>query len=216
MDVFEAINERSSKRAFQDTPAPRELIMDILTAAGRAPSAINLQPWEFTIVSGEERSRLSRVLQIAFQERNIGCGTGSSKPLPDRLKERQYSSFLGLADLLQAESEEVSQFINKGSLDFYGAPHAVIITKEKVFPAQYLTSAGIMIGYLVLAAQAKGLATCPVGLINAYEEAVLDFINIEDRDLILGLALGYAEPDARVNRLRTPREHVDRLVRWYG
>lgn len=216
MDLFTAIEHRTSKRAFLNRAVPRETILKLLTAAGRAPSAINLQPWEFTIVSGDERPRLSRALLRAYQERRIGCGTGSAQPFPDRIKQRQVSSFIGLAELMQADAAEVSRRVNEGSLDFYGAPVAVIVTKETLFPDSYLTSAGIMLGYLFLSAEALGLSTCPVGLINAYAQTVLDFLNLENRDLVLGLALGFADPDAPVNRLRTPREPIQDLVRWYG
>ncbi len=216
MDLFSAMKTRASKRAFLDRPVSREIIREILSSAAQAPSAINLQPWEFTVVAGDERPRLSRALARAYKERKIGCGTGSSQPLPDRIRARQLSSFTGLAELMQAEAAEVSSFINQGSLDFYGAPAAIIVTKEKFFPETAFTSVGLMIGWLLLAAEAKGLGTCPVGLINSYEDTVLDFLNLEDRDLMLGIALGYPDPEAPVNRLRTPRESVDELIHWYG
>ena len=107
-------------------------------------------------------------------------------------------------------------FINEGSLDFYGAPAAIIITKEKLFPENYLTSVGLLIAYLLLAAEAQGLATCPIGLINAYEDTILDFLNLEDHNLVLGVAVGYADPAAAVNQLKTPRVSLEELVHWYG
>ncbi len=42
MDVFEAIQERHSIRAYQDKPVPRETLEKILEAARLAPSARNL------------------------------------------------------------------------------------------------------------------------------------------------------------------------------
>ena len=98
MDLFEAMDSRTSKRSFLEQPVPRDLVTRLLRAAGRAPSAINLQPWEFTVVSGEERPRLSRALLKAYRERRIGCGAGSSSPLPEKFKARQYSPFNGLAN----------------------------------------------------------------------------------------------------------------------
>lgn len=216
MDVLTAMHQRTSKRVFLPDPPARELIQEIVQSAARAPSAINLQPWEFTIVGGEELPRLTRVLLKAFRERNVGCNAGTGNPLPQRYKDRQYSSFIGLSELLDAGPEDVQKFVNEGSLGFYGAPTAIIITKDSVFPDRYLTSAGIMIGYLLLAAEAKGLSTCPVGLVNQYSDTILDFINLEGRDLVLGLAIGHADPEAGVNRLKTPREPIESLTRWYG
>lgn len=50
MDVFEAIKSRRSVRAFTDEPVSREEVMKLIDAARWAPSAGNIQPWEFIVV----------------------------------------------------------------------------------------------------------------------------------------------------------------------
>ena len=55
MDIIDVIKERRSIRRFKPDPVPREKIEEILTLATRAPSAINLQPWEFTVVVSKEK-----------------------------------------------------------------------------------------------------------------------------------------------------------------
>jgi nitroreductase len=50
MDLFEAIRERRSVRAFKTTPVPDELIDKVLEAAQWAPSAGNLQARSFIVV----------------------------------------------------------------------------------------------------------------------------------------------------------------------
>ena len=62
MDLLKVIEERRSTRAFLERPVEREMLEKLLRLATKAPSAINLQPWEFTVVSGEELNRLSRRL----------------------------------------------------------------------------------------------------------------------------------------------------------
>ena len=47
MDLFEAMRDRGSVRAFRPAPVPREIIEGILELTINAPSANNLQPWEF-------------------------------------------------------------------------------------------------------------------------------------------------------------------------
>lgn len=44
MDVFEAVQERRSVRAYQDKPVSREKLEKILEAGRLAPSAKNLEP----------------------------------------------------------------------------------------------------------------------------------------------------------------------------
>jgi nitroreductase len=77
MELEKIINERHSTRAFLDKPVPREIIERLLLLSTKAPSAINLQPWEFTVVMGEERMRLSKVLIKSMREKNISCGPGA-------------------------------------------------------------------------------------------------------------------------------------------
>jgi nitroreductase len=62
MDLIRAMEERKSIRAFKPDPVPKETIEEILRLTIHAPSAINLQPWEFVVVIGEEKERLSRSL----------------------------------------------------------------------------------------------------------------------------------------------------------
>ena len=53
-EVFNAILARRSVRNFKDEKVPREKILPLLQAAMAAPSACNLQPWEFIVVDEPE------------------------------------------------------------------------------------------------------------------------------------------------------------------
>ena len=50
MDVFEAIRKRRSIRAFTPEDVSKEEVETLLDAARHAPSAGNIQPWEFIVV----------------------------------------------------------------------------------------------------------------------------------------------------------------------
>ena len=54
MELFEAIRGRRSVRRFQEKDVPQELITQLIDAARWAPSAGNLQPWEFVVVRDPE------------------------------------------------------------------------------------------------------------------------------------------------------------------
>jgi nitroreductase len=57
MDVYSAIRERRSVRAYRPDPVPEEVLGRILEAARLAPSAKNLQPWKLVVVRDPERRR---------------------------------------------------------------------------------------------------------------------------------------------------------------
>jgi nitroreductase len=66
MDVFEAIKGRRSIRAFQNRDIPPETVDKLIDAARWAPSAGNIQPWEFIIVRKPETKR--RLAEAALEQ----------------------------------------------------------------------------------------------------------------------------------------------------
>lgn len=214
MDVLEAIQERRSTRAYLDRPVEKETLEKLISFASQAPSAINIQPWELVVVSGEERKRLSRVLVKRMKERNISCGSGAKRPLHEHFVERQRGLLEGMLPNLPAGTS-FQDFINEGSCNFYGAPSAIIIVIDKVFSSARLTDIGIILGYLVLAAHAMGLATCPIGLITAFDEDIREQLNLsEDKEVVIGIAVGYRDPSSGVNKVRSARASVNEIMKW--
>lgn len=70
MDVFDAIRERRSHRAFVQKSVEPEKVELILEAAQWAPSPVNSQPWEFIVITGE--AARSRVADISKEARVTG------------------------------------------------------------------------------------------------------------------------------------------------
>ena len=66
------IFHRVSIRKYEDKPVEKEKILQILKAGMQAPSAGNQQPWEFYVVTNQEKIReLSKVSPYA------GCAAGA-------------------------------------------------------------------------------------------------------------------------------------------
>lgn len=215
MDLLKAIKERKSIRAFKSDPVPREKIEEILRSATNAPSAINLQPWEFFVVIGEEKERLSRRLIKAYREKQISCGPGNVKPLPKTFGKRGAKTLELMNPFLQEMKVDLNQFISEGSCNFYGAPVAIIICQDDSFPKDRFIDIGLVLGYLILAAHEFGLGTCPIGLITAYEDEIKDVLNIpENKNVGIGVALGYPDCDIPINRFKSQREDLEKLVKW--
>jgi nitroreductase len=215
MDLVKAINERKSARAFRSDPVPREMLEEILKLTIHAPSAINLQPWEFTVVTGEEKERLSRRLIKAYREKQIACSPGNVKPLPKTYSKRGAKTLEMMNPFFEEIGVHSDQFINEGSCRFYGAPVAIIICLDDSFSKARNVDIGVVLGYFLLVAHNFGLATCPVGLITAYEEDVKDLLNIpSNKNVVIGVALGYPDLQSPINLFKSPREDLEKLVRW--
>src|SRR4030043_1802317 len=83
MDVFTAIRQRTSVRAYKTTDVEEDKLKRILEAARLSPSASNRQEWKFVVVrNGETKKKLANA---AFGQTFIGeapivivaCGTES-------------------------------------------------------------------------------------------------------------------------------------------
>jgi len=66
MDVLEAIKGRRSIRAFKNQDVPAEIVEELIDAARWAPSAGNIQPWEFIIVRKPRIKR--RLVETALDQ----------------------------------------------------------------------------------------------------------------------------------------------------
>jgi nitroreductase len=81
MDVFTAISQRSSVRAYKPTDVEEDKLKKILEAARLSPSASNRQEWKFVIVKNKETKK--KLAKAAFGQSFIGevpvvivaCGT---------------------------------------------------------------------------------------------------------------------------------------------
>jgi nitroreductase len=109
-----------------------------------------------------------------------------------------------------------NRFIEEGSCAFYGAPIAIIVTIDRVFPPIRYLDVGLSVSYLLLAAHTKGLSTCPIGLITAYADEITDVLSIpREKEIVLAIALGYPDEDSPVNHFKTGREALSEIRSWY-
>jgi nitroreductase len=72
---------------------------------------------------------------------------------------------------------------------------------------------GVWLGYVLTAAAALGVDTCPMASVAAYPEPLRAHLPIAESDVVLfGIALGHADGAAPANRTRTSREPVEANV----
>ncbi len=117
--------------------------------------------------------------------------------------------------ILEQFGTDFNRFINEGSCNFYGAPTAIILCLDNAFSKARLVDIGIVLGFITLTAYSLGLGTCPIGLINAYEDDIKELLNIPDnKDVVIGVALGYPDWDSPLNNFKTPRDSLDNFVKW--
>ena len=85
MDVFEAIQKRKSVRNFEAKSIPKATLEKLLEAARLSPSAKNIQPWHFIVVTDpEKRKVLSKGIFAKFLKDTPAvialCGNEKASP----------------------------------------------------------------------------------------------------------------------------------------
>ena len=91
---MEAIKSRRAIRSYEDKPVPESAIETILEAATYAPSAINIQPWKFTIVTSKsEMKKLSDIAKPALLRTLPDVGNVALSALKKSLNDPLYNIF---------------------------------------------------------------------------------------------------------------------------
>lgn len=186
MDVIEAIKKRRAVREYTDRPVDRSTIEGLINAAILAPSAMNLQPWAFAVLLGRERID--------------DCGK--------RAKSWLLANFEHTPFARTSESARMRQILeDTDRLLFYHAP-ALVIVLAKSADSQAAEDCCLAAENLMLAARAKGIGSCWIGLSRPWldlETTKRELGVPENYNVIGPILLGYpkAWPESHG---RTPAE----------
>lgn len=218
MNAMECISSRKSIRAFRPEPVPQELLREIFDTARWSPSYKNTQPWEVLVLSGEKKAALTAQMQRLLQD--------GAPPTPDLAAPQSWppAEAAKIAQLYQSRAQATGidladpKVISKAKMvnfAFYGAPHAVYLFQDAELSLWSLFDMGLFAQSLMLAAHAKGIGTVPQAFATDYAAQIKQFLGIPaGKRLVLGLSLGYADSEARINALNTERMPVEEFVRW--
>lgn len=220
MELIEAIKSRKSIRGYQPTPVPKEILTEILEVATRAPSGLNSQPWEFTVLGGKVLDDLKQALEERFR-----AGTPPDADLPTEAltgvyRERQKQLGIALYQLMgiaREDTEKKTQWLLKG-MRVFNAPNAIVVYTDQEVSGLFATfSLGAVTQTIALAALNYDLGTCIQGAPLFYPKVVRQITGIpESKKLAIAIAIGYPDWDFPANRLQTTREPLANIATWRG
>ena len=220
--VDDAITTRRSLRAFLPTTVPRQTIEDILAVASRAPSGTNTQPWKVYVLTGESRAELSRRI-LAAHDDPAERATHSEEyayypsewisPFSDRRRKVGWDLY-SLLDI--AKTDKARMHAQHGrNYDFFGAPVGLMFTIDRVMRQGSWLDYGMFVQNIMVAARARGLDTCPQAAFTQYHRIISEHIGAgANEQVVCGMSLGFADPDAIENTLVTERDPVSAFTRF--
>ncbi len=221
MDLIEAINSRKSVRGYKPTPVPKETLAQILEIATRSPSALNTQPWKFTILGGKVLAELREGLQEQFLAGVEMHPDLPPSPLPSGIyRTRQVDLAKGLFQLMDIAREDKGKRLEWTARAFrlFDAPNAIIIgMDEEINSFSSIFSLGIISQTIALVAVSFGLGTCIEQNSVLYPDVIRKITGIpESQKIVAGMAIGYPDWDFPANKLQSAREPVSAIATWCG
>ncbi|MBI4966436.1 MAG: nitroreductase family protein [Desulfomonile tiedjei] len=219
MEFDAVVLGRRSIRAFLPDPVPRDKITKIVKLAQWAPSWGNTQPWEIVVADGEKAKRLAQ----AFSEEVMKGGAARSDiPMPVEFPEvnkKRYSGLgrdlLGFLGIARDDSAGRAQhYLNMFKL--FGAPAVIYLVVDARLSVPYacldLGSIGTTICY---AAVQEGLGTIYLAAAMQFPDIVKSVLEIpEDKKVVIGIAIGFPDPDAPAALFRSSRAPLEEILRF--
>lgn len=215
MQVSHAVRERRSARAFLAEPIDAETIGQIVDLAKWSPSWANTQSWGVYVVSGEPLERI----KAAFAEK----AAHDEPPTSDLVMPSEWPDHLLVRMNIHRPPSEV---VSAESLrptgpsiwDLYGAPSLVLLAIDPEVEATYACfDAGLFAQTFCLAAEDRGFATCIMATSVRYGDVLhAEIPEAEGKLFVIGIAIGFMDHTAVVNRSERNRVEIDEIATFVG
>ena len=216
MKVSEAVQSRTSVRSFIDKPVDNKLIKSLLKKASRSPSGGNLQPWNIFVINKKSMREF-----LKFQDKWTDQEEPSYEIYPPKLKEPYRTSRYELGEqmysLLGIDREDKVGRLDQvmKNFKFFGAPAALFCYVDKQMGPPQWSDLGMFLQTFMLLAKEAGLDTCAQEAWSIKNDSVSAFLNSSnDEMLFCGMAIGYKDHQAKVNKLYSPRRPLDSWAKF--
>lgn len=216
--VDQVMRSRRSIRAYLPDPVMDQQIDEILQVAARAPSGTNTQPWRVHVLRGQTLRRLIDAVCAAYD-----ADDRSHTPEYDYYPPEFFEPYLGrrrkvgwdlygLLGIAKGDGPRMKAQ-NRKNFEFFGAPVGLMFTIDRRMGKGSWLDYGMFLQNVMLAAQARGLATCPQAAWIDYHRIITELLQLPAHEqVVCGMALGYADPAAPENTLITERAPLEEFV----
>ena len=222
MNVSDAVDSRMSCRAFQSTPVSAEVVRCIIEAAKRAPSGGNIQPWHVTVLAGEPLRELLADIQTQLPTSPSGEGTEYDVyplKLTEPYRSRRFRCGEDLYSTIHIPRENrparLSQFAK--NYELFGAPVGLFFAIDRQMGMGQWVDLGMFMQTIMLLAREQGLHTCTQESWAVWHKTIERHLEVPPNLMFFcGMALGYRDETAPINRLRTERAALAEFAVFRG
>ncbi|WP_020395135.1 nitroreductase [Thiolinea disciformis] len=213
---------RHSVRAYLPKTVDKTLVDELLSISARAPSGTNTQPWFVHVLTGNTLNQLVERVCAAFDAQDT-----SHQPEYDYYPVKFFDPYLARRRKIGWDMYSLLG-IGKGDMDktraqhrknfeFFGAPVGLIFTIDRRMGKGSWLDYGMFLQNIMLAAVARGLDTCPQAAWIDYHTIISEVLQLDEhQQVVCGMALGYADNEATVNKLVTERAPTSEFVSYHS
>jgi nitroreductase len=192
--VSEAAQFRRAIRKYTDQPVPNALLEEVLDTVRLTPSAWNIQPWRFIVVTDSEAKKALQ--HAAYNQPQVGDAKAVFVVLSD-----MHNAFETIDESLYPSGDP-----EKAKASILGA-FANMTEAEKNAWGRNQTN--IALGFLLIALASKGLSSSP--MLGFVPEQVRPLYGLEEHvEVVTLVAVGYPDEEGRPHH----RHSVPRITRW--
>lgn len=218
MDVFQALQQRRSVRAFLPQVPSADTVRALIEGAAYAASGGNMQPWRVVALTGEP---LAQAIDLAAKAQPQEHPERLSYPenLWEPYRTRRFTNGEDLyRSIGVAREDKISRLAQLAkNTTFFGAPVGLFVLIDERMNRPQWADLGIYLQSLMLLAVERGLATCAQGFWRRYEHALAEHLQMPAPYCIaFGIALGYEDTSAPINSLRAGRAPLEEWAQLRG
>ena len=222
MFVADALLSRISCRKFLPDPVPLNLVRDIIDKARWAPSGGNLQPWHLYAITGDaltglldDVARKMEVTPRGEQPEYQVYPAGLMDPYEARRFKCGEDLYATIGVTRDNKPGRLAQF--RQNFQLFGAPVGLFAYIDRQMGPPQWSDMGMFLQSLMLVAREHGLHTCAQEAWAQWHHTIAEHLDPpKEWMLFCGIALGYMDEAAPVNRLRTERATVDEITTFVG
>lgn len=217
--VDQVLHSRRSTRAYRSEPVPVKLVREILDCAATAPSNSNTQPWRVHALAGTALRELGDALVASFREDRLPPSAHFPDPLPAEFGARQAdfaTRYYGCLGIDRRDGAARAHQTEK-NFHFFGAPVGLIFSIDARLTAHSWLDLGLFVQNVMIAARARGLATCPQVSFARFHPVIAAHLPMAPHHVTAcGMSLGFPDESEAVNRVRMPREGAGTFAQFSG
>jgi nitroreductase len=222
VNVSEAVESRTSCRAFLPTPVPGSTVRAILDAARRTPSGGNLQPWHVFALAGEPLADLLATIRGKLPTHPRGDGA-EYDVYPAKLGEPYRTRRFRVGEDMYAtigisREDKLGRLLQFArNYEFFGAPVGLFFCIDRQMGPPQWSDLGMYMQTVMLLAREQGLHSCAQEAWCIWHRTVGEFLALPpELMLFAGMALGHRDPDAPINRLKSERAPLEEFASLRG